>query len=296
MGFKSGYVAIIGRPNVGKSTLLNALMGEKLAIISDKPQTTRNRIQCVYTDEESQIVFLDTPGMQKGRNKLGDYMEKITLDTVKDVDVILWLVDESSSLGKWDQFLLEELKKLKKIPKIAVLNKSDLQTAEDGIRLYEKFAAMDVFAGICPLSAKENRGVDELIKVIQGLLPEGPQYFPEDTITDQPVRFIAAEIIREKALHYLDQEIPHGIAVEINEMKERKKGEIMYVSATIHCERDSHKGIIIGKGGRKLKGIGKSARIEIEKLLGTQVHLELWVKVSKDWRDKESAVRRFGYK
>lgn len=296
MGFKSGYVAIIGRPNVGKSTLLNALMGEKLAIISDKPQTTRNRIQCVYTDEESQIVFLDTPGMQKGRNKLGDYMEKVTLDTVKDVDVVLWLVDESTSMGKWDQFLLEELKKLKKIPKIAVLNKSDLLTAEEGIRLYEKFVAMDVFAGVCPLSAKENRGVKELIETIQALLPDGPQYFPEDTITDQPVRFIAAEIIREKALHYLDQEIPHGIAVEINEMKERKKGEIMYVSATIHCERDSHKGIIIGKGGRKLKGIGKAARIEIEKLLGTQVHLELWVKVSKDWRDKENAVRRFGYK
>lgn len=296
MKFKSGYVAIIGRPNVGKSTLMNALIGEKMAIISDKPQTTRNRIQCIYTDEKSQIVFLDTPGMQKGRNKLGDYMEKVTLDTVKDVDLILWLVDESLSMGKWDQFLLEELKKMKRIPKLAVLNKSDLLSPEDGIRLYQKFVDMDLFEGVYPVSAKENRGLDTLLAAIQEILPEGPQYFPEDMITDQPVKFIAAEIVREKALYYLDQEIPHGIAVEVNEMKERKGGQIMYVSATIHCERESHKGIVIGKGGRKLKGIGKAARLEMEKLLGTQVHLELWVKVSKDWRDKETSVRRFGYK
>lgn len=296
MKFKSGYVAIIGRPNVGKSTLMNALIGEKMAIISDKPQTTRNRIQCIYTDEKSQIVFLDTPGMQKGRNKLGDYMEKVTLDTVKDVDLILWLVDESQSLGKWDQFLLEELKKMKRIPKLAVLNKSDLLTAEEGLRLYQKFVDLDLFKGVYPISAKENKGVDVLLEAIQDILPEGPQYFPADMITDQPVRFIAAEIIREKALHYLDQEIPHGIAVEINQMKERKDGALVDVSATIHCERDSHKGIIIGKGGRKLKGIGKSARLEIEKLLGAQVNLQLWVKVTKNWRDKESAVRRFGYK
>lgn len=295
MKYKSGFITIVGRPNVGKSTLLNNIIGEKLSIISDKPQTTRNKIQCVYTEEDCQMVFLDTPGIHKPKNKLGNYMMDVVKSSFSEMDMILWLVDDSLKLGPGDKYILEELKKLK-IPKMLVINKVDKLNENQLESIINQYEEYDIFEDIVPISALKNKNVNRLIAKLKKYLPEGPQYFPEDMITDQPERFIVAEIIREKALHYLDQEVPHGIAIEIEQMRNRENQDIVDVSATIYCERDSHKGIIIGKNGRKLKGIGKAARVEIERLLGSKVFLELWVKVRKNWRDKESLVKKLGYK
>ncbi len=295
MKYKSGFVTIIGRPNVGKSTLLNYIIGEKMAIVSDKPQTTRNRIQCIYTGDNFQIIFIDTPGIHKPKNKLGEYMVNISKDTLAEVDVILWLVDESLEMGPGDKFILEELKDIK-TDKILVINKIDKLLPDDIETIKNNYKETGIFKDIIPLSAIKGKGVESLIKSILKKLPEGPQYFPADMITDQPERQIVAEIIREKALNYLDEEVPHGIAVGIDIMRQREDKDIIDVNATIYCERESHKGIIIGKNGRKLKGIGKSARQDIEALLGSQIYLELWVKVEKNWRAKEKLIKYFGYK
>jgi len=295
MTYKSGFVTIIGRPNVGKSTLLNRIIGEKIAIISDKPQTTRNRIQCVYTSDKEQIIFLDTPGIHKPKNKLGNYMVNISKDTLSEVDVILWLIDESLEIGPGDRYILEEIKNVN-TPKILVINKADKMTKDEITHIADNYKQFNIFKSIISISAKKGYGVDNLLNAITDILPEGPQYFPDDVITDQPERQIVSEIIREKALNYLDDEIPHGIAVGIDMMRKRENKDIIDVNATIYCERESHKGIIIGKNGRKLKGIGKSSRIDIERLLGSQIYLTLWVKVEKNWREKEKLVRYFGYK
>lgn len=295
MKYKSGFVTIIGRPNVGKSTLLNQIIGEKMAIVSDKPQTTRNRIQCIYTDDDFQIIFIDTPGIHKPKNKLGEYMVNISKETLAEVDTILWLVDESLEMGPGDKFIFEELKGIK-TDKILVINKIDKLKSEEIDIIKNNYKKLGIFKEIIPISAIKGKGVDSLIKAILKILPEGPQYFPADMITDQPERQIVAEIIREKALRYLDDEVPHGIAVGIDLMRKREDKDIIDVNATIYCERESHKGIVIGKNGGKLKGIGKSARQDIEALLGSQIYLELWVKVEKNWRDKEKQIKYFGYK
>ncbi|MGF7056340.1 GTP-binding protein Era [Brassicibacter mesophilus] len=295
MIYKSGFATIIGRPNVGKSTLLNRIIGEKIAIISDKPQTTRNRIQCVYTGDNEQIVFLDTPGIHKPKNKLGEYMVNVSKETLNEVDVILWLVDESTEIGPGDKFIMEQIQNIS-TPKILVINKIDKLKNEEVTQIIENYSQYDIFKDIIPISAQEGLGVDRLLRVIVDMLPEGPKYFPEDMITDQPERQIVSEIIREKALNYLDEEVPHGIAVGIDMIKQRENKNIIDINATIYCERESHKGIIIGKGGRKLKGIGKSARLDIENLLGSQIFLTLWVKVEKNWREKEKLIKYFGYR
>lgn len=294
MDYRSGFVTIIGRPNVGKSTFLNKAIGEKIAIISDKPQTTRNKIQCVYTDKDFQIVFLDTPGIHKPKNKLGEYMVNASKESLREVDVILLLVDESQTIGPGDEYIIEEIKNIR-TPKILVINKIDKLNAEQVDKIVENYEKLGVFDKIIPISALHGFGVRELVNSIRQELPEGPQYFPEDMITDQPERLIIGEIIREKALNYLDQEVPHGVAVDIEVIKKREDKDIVDINATIYCEKDSHKGIIIGKNGRKLKGIGKSAREDIEKLLGSPVYLELWVKVKKDWREKENLMKHLGY-
>ncbi|KNF09340.1 GTPase Era [Gottschalkia purinilytica] len=294
MAYKSGFVTIIGRPNVGKSTFLNRVIGEKIAIISDKPQTTRNKIQCVYTGDDHQIVFLDTPGIHKPKNKLGQYMVSVSKDSLKEVDVILLLVDESLEMGPGDKYILDEIKDIK-THKILAINKIDKLKKDEVDQIVRNYEEFGVFDEIVPISAQLGSGVGYLIQAIKKLLPEGPQYFPEDMITDQPERLIISEIIREKALHYLEEEIPHGIAVGIDMIKQRENKDIVDINATIYCERESHKGIVIGKGGRKLKGIGKSARIDIENLLGSQIYLNLWVKVEKNWRDKEKIIKYFGY-
>ncbi len=295
MTYKSGFATIIGRPNVGKSTLLNYIIGEKIAIISDKPQTTRNKIQCVYTGEDFQIVFLDTPGIHKPKNKLGDYMVHTAKNTLNEVDAILWLVDESLEIGPGDEYILKELENIS-TPKILVINKVDKISKEQVAEIISNYKDYDIFEEIIPISAIHGSNIKELVYAIKKLLPEGPQYFPEDMITDQPERLIISEIIREKALHFLDQEVPHGIAVDIDLIRPRENQDVIDINATIYCERNSHKGIIIGKGGRKLKGIGKSARNDIEKLLGSKVFLELWVKVNKNWRENERMLKTFGYK
>ncbi len=296
MAFKSGFVALIGRPNVGKSTLLNNIIGEKIAIISDKPQTTRNKIQCVYTEENLQIVFLDTPGIHKPKNELGKYMVNTALSTLKEVDVLLWMVDNSKHMGKGDTYIYEKFIKQVSTPKILVINKVDKSNTDDINKIINKYEKTNVFNDVVPISALKDRNIGTLINSIKKLLPSGPQYFPEDMITDQPERQIIMEIIREKALRYLQQEVPHGIAVDIIRMKKRDNDDIIDINAVIYCERKSHKGIIIGKGGRKLKGIGKSARIDIERLMGSKIYLDLWVKVSKDWRQKQNLVKKMGYK
>ena len=292
--FKSGFVTLIGRPNVGKSTLMNHLIGQKIAITSEKPQTTRNRIQTVYTDERGQIIFLDTPGIHKAKNKLGEYMVNVAENTLKEVDVILWLVEPTTYIGAGERHILEQLKR-SRLPVILVINKIDTvpKTAVlDAMETYRK--EMD-FAEIVPVSALRSNNTDTLLDCIFKYLPYGEPFYDEDTITDQPERAIVAEIIREKALHALDDEIPHGIAVCIDRMKQRKGQNIMDIEATIVCERDSHKGIVIGKGGAMLKKIGSNARYEIERLLEEQVNLKLWVKVKKDWRDSDSMMKNFGY-
>ncbi|HIF5207770.1 TPA: GTPase Era [Clostridioides difficile] len=293
--FKSGFVSIVGRPNVGKSTLMNNVVGEKIAIMSDKPQTTRNTIQVVYTDEEMQIVFLDTPGIHKPKNKLGEFMVKAATEAFKNVDLILFVVDDSKKIGPGDRKIIEDLRSVK-TPIILVVNKIDQLDQKDElfdiIKMYDREG---IFKEIVPISALKGKNTDTLIKVIQNYLEEGPKYFPDYMITDQPERVLIAELIREKVLHYLNDEIPHGVAVEIEKMKARNDKEIVDVSAVIYCERDSHKGIIIGKNGRKLKGIGKSARQDIELLLGSQINLQLWVKVKENWRNLQNYINNFGY-
>ena len=293
--FKSGFVSIVGRPNVGKSTLMNNVVGEKIAIMSDKPQTTRNTIQAVYTDEEAQVVFLDTPGIHKPKNKLGEFMVKSATDAFKNVDLVLFVVDESKKIGPGDRKIIDDLKNIK-TPVVLVLNKIDQLNEEELFDLMKMYNAEGVFEQIVPISALKGRNINELLKVIKSHLEEGPQYFPDYMITDQPERVLVSELIREKVLHYIHDEVPHGVAVEIERMKSRKDKEIVDISAVIYCERDSHKGIIIGKNGRKLKGIGKSARADIELLLGSQANLQLWVKVKENWRDNVNFIRDVGYR
>lgn len=294
--FKSGFVTLIGRPNVGKSTLMNRLIGQKIAITSKKPQTTRNRIQTVYTDEnKGQIVFLDTPGIHKAKNKLGEYMVNVAERTLNEVDVVLWLVEPTNYIGAGEQHILEKLRKVK-TPVILVINKTDMVKKEEILSYIDTYRKEYDFAEIVPLSALRGDNTDILVDLIFKYLPYGPMFYDEDTITDQPERQIVAELIREKALHALSEEIPHGIAVTIERMKEREHGGIIDIDATIICERDSHKGIIIGKGGSMLKKIGTNARFEIERLLDSKVNLKLWVKVKKDWRDSDFLIKNFGYR
>ncbi len=291
---KSGFVTLIGRPNVGKSTLMNRLIGQKIAITSNKPQTTRNKIQTVYTCEQGQIVFLDTPGIHKAKNKLGDYMVNVAQHTLSEVDVILWLVEPSTFIGAGERHIIEQLKKTK-TPVILVINKTDTVKREEILTFIDAYRKELDFAEIVPVSALKGDNTQDLIDSIFKYLTYGPMFYDEDTVTDQPQRQIVSELIREQALRCLDEEIPHGIAVSIDQMKWRADDSIVDIDATIVCERDSHKGIIIGKGGSMLKKIGSRARKEIEDLLETQVNLKLWVKVKKDWRDSDFLLKNFGY-
>lgn len=290
--YKSGFAALIGRPNVGKSTLMNALIGQKIAITSNKPQTTRNRIQTVYTSGEGQIVFVDTPGIHKSKNRLGDYMVNVAQKSLKEVDVILWLVEPSNFIGAGERHILDQLGRLD-TPVILVINKIDTVKRQELLGFIDTYRREMDFAEIVPVSALKSDNLEELIKCIMQYLPYGPAFFDEDTITDQPERQIVAELIREKALRRLEEEIPHGIAVTIERMKWRKN--IVDIEATIICERDSHKGIIIGKQGAMLKKIGTDARADIEDMLESRVNLQLWVKVKKDWRDSDFLLKNFGY-
>ena len=291
---KSGFATLIGRPNVGKSTLMNRLIGQKIAITSNKPQTTRNRIQTVYTCDQGQIIFLDTPGIHKAKNKLGEYMVNVAERTLREVDVILWLVEPSTFIGAGERHIAEQLKKAK-TPVILVINKTDTVKREEILVFIDTYRKLYDFDEIVPVSALNGDNTDTLIEQIFKYLPYGPQYYDEDTVTDQPMRQIVAELIREKALRCLDEEIPHGIAVSIDQMKERKDGCICDIDATIICERESHKGIIIGKQGAMLKKIGSAARYEIERMMDMKVNLKLWVKVKKDWRDSDYLIKNFGY-
>ncbi len=294
--YKSGFVTIIGRPNVGKSTLMNTLIGQKIAITSNKPQTTRNRIQTVYTDPaRGQVVFLDTPGIHKAKNKLGEYMVSVAEHTLSEVDLILWLVEPTNFIGAGEQHIAEVLKKVK-TPVILIINKIDMVEKKEQLLTYiDTYRKIYDFAEIIPACALRGEGMEDVKNTIFKYLPYGPMFYDEDTITDQPERAIVAELIREKALHALSDEIPHGIAVTIERMKDRRDGNLIDIDATIICERDSHKGIIIGKGGSMLKKIGTNARFEIEHLLDCQVNLKLWVKVKKDWRDSDILLKNFGY-
>lgn len=293
--FRSGFVTIIGRPNVGKSTLLNAIIGEKLAIMSPKPQTTRHKIKGVYNDDECQIVFVDTPGIHKPKSKLGDYMVDSALSTISEVDVVVLMLDHSMNIGPGDEFLIDLIRNAR-AKTILVINKVDQLTPEQFRELYERFLALDFVEHVTGVSAIQGKGVADLIERIKRLLPEGPVYYDPDHFTDQTERDLVAELIREKALQYLDDEIPHGIAIEILKFKERVDKEIIDIEANIIAEKQSHKGIIIGKEGRKLKGIGKSAREEIELLLAKKVNLQLWVKVREGWRDNPTLMGSYGYK
>lgn len=290
--YKSGFAALIGRPNVGKSTLMNCLIGQKIAITSNKPQTTRNRIQTVYTSEKGQIVFVDTPGIHKAKNRLGDYMVNEARRSLSEVDVILWLVEPSNYIGAGEESILEQLSRVN-TPVILVINKIDTVKKEELLGFIDTYRKRMDFAEIVPVSALKKDNTEELLSCIFKYLPYGPAFYDEDTVTDQPQRQIVAELIREKALRTLEEEIPHGIAVTIEKMKRR--GKIMDIEATIICERDSHKGIIIGKQGSMLKRIGSSARRDIEEMLECKVNLQLWVKVKKDWRDSEFLLKNFGY-
>mgnify|MGYP000000785969 FL=1 len=293
---KTGFVTFIGRPNVGKSTLMNYIIGQKIAITSNKPQTTRNRIQTVYTDKRGQIVFVDTPGIHKAKNKLGEYMVGAAEKTINEVDVVCFIVEPSTYIGAGEQHIIEKLKKVSS-PKILVINKVDTVKKEELLPVIDCYSKELEFDEIIPVSARNGNNVDDLVDTIFKYLTYGPMFYDEDTVTDQPMRQIVAELIREKALHALNEEIPHGIAVVIDTFKDRKspKGIITDIDATIICERDSHKGIIIGKGGEMLKKIGTNARYEIEKQLGNKVNLKLWVKVKKEWRDSDILIKNYGY-
>ena len=297
---KTGFVGIIGRPNVGKSTLLNAILGEKIAITTDKPQTTRNTIRGIYTHyddddigDDMQIVFLDTPGIHKPRTKLGEYMTDSAIGTFREVDAIIFIVDDKLSSGPGDRYIVDMLDDVT-TPKILVINKIDKIEPDDFEEIYKEYDELGIFEDIIGVSAKEGRNVRDVIKTVSEFMEEGPMFFPDDMVTEHPERFIASEIIREKVLMYLQDEVPHGVAVEIERYREER--DITRINAVIYCEKKSHKGMIIGKGGRKLKGIGKSAREEIEALLGTKVFLEIWVKVKENWRDSDIALSNFGYK
>lgn len=295
METKSGFVALIGRPNVGKSTLMNKLIGQKIAITSNKPQTTRNRIQTVYTDERGQVVFLDTPGIHKAKTKLSEYMVDVAQKTIGDVDAVLWLVEPTDYIGAGEQHIITVLKAAKK-PVILVINKVDTIKKEDVLRFIDVYRREMDFAEIIPVSALKGTNTEELMETIYKYLPVGPMFYDEDTITDQPMRQIVAELIREKALRCLSDEIPHGIAVTVEQMKERPDGSMWDIEANVICERDSHKGIIIGKGGTMLKKIGSAARYEIEEMMEAKVNLKLWVKVRKEWRDSDTLLKNYGYK
>ncbi len=292
--FKSGFVAVIGRPNVGKSTLINSLIGQKIAIMSDKPQTTRNRIMCVLTTDEAQVIFLDTPGIHKPKHKLGEYMVKAAEGTLQEVDAVLFVVDATEDLGGGERYIMERLQATKK-PVILIVNKLDLIDKREALPIIEKYTKAYPFSGVVPISAKEKINLDSLLAELNTHLPEGPQYYPSDTVTDQPERLIAAEMIREKVLHLTRDEIPHAIAVEVEEMKARANDKV-YIRATIYVERESQKGIVIGKKGALLKEIGALARQDIETMLGSKTYLDLWVKVKKDWRDRSNVLRELGFK
>ncbi|MGI6684140.1 MAG: GTPase Era [Bacillota bacterium] len=291
--YKSGFATIIGRPNVGKSTLLNSILGQKIAIMSDKPQTTRNKIQGFYTKENCQIVFIDTPGMHKPQHKLGEYMVTVAERTLNEVDIILYLVDATKEFGAGEEYIIKQLEKVS-TPVFLIINKIDLIPREQVLQVINKYQNRFSFSEIVPVSALKRDNVDYLLSVLEKYLPSGPQFYPEDMVTDQPEKAIVAELIREKVLVLTRDEIPHSIAVEVTDFKERTENMI-YVGASIYVERESQKGIIIGKRGAMLKEIGKLARSDIENLLGTKIYLELWVKVQKDWRNRDVALRNFGF-
>lgn len=291
---KSGFISIIGRPNVGKSTFLNGVIGQKIAIMSDKPQTTRNKIQGVLTQDDAQMIFIDTPGIHKPKHKLGDFMMKIAENTLKEVDVIMFMINANEGFGRGEEFILEKLKDVK-TPVFLVVNKLDLVTPDKLFEIINGYKDRYNFAEIVPISALKGNNLDTLLNVIKKYLPNGPQYYPEDQVTDHPERFIISELIREKALHLTREEIPHSLAVVIDSIEKREGGNAVYVQATVIVERDSQKGIIIGKKGGMLKEIGQKARFDIETLLGSKVFLELWVKVQRDWRNKAGHLRDFGF-
>lgn len=292
--FKSGFVSLIGRPNVGKSTLMNCLIGEKIAIISSKPQTTRNQIQSILTTDDYQLIFIDTPGIHKPKSKLGDYMVKSAETTLNNVDVVLYLIEPYEKIKDSDMAILNRLEKVK-TPVFLVINKIDTVDKSQLLKVIDAYRAVYSFTEIIPISALKGKNKEDLLSSIVKYLPEGPQYFPEDMITDQPERQLVAELIREKALYLLQEEIPHGIAVEITSMKKRENKDLIDIDATIYCERDSHKGIIIGKQGSMLKKIGSNARRDIQRLLGSAINLQIWIKVKKDWRDSDFLLKNFGY-
>lgn len=292
--FKSGFVTIIGRTNVGKSTLMNQLIGQKIAIMSNKPQTTRNRIQTVVTTEKGQIIFIDTPGIHKPKHRLGEYMNKTAENTFREVDVVLWLIEPDKKIGKGDEYILNQLQKVR-TPVVLVINKIDILPREEVLEVIQAYKDVYNFAEIIPVSALNGENTDRVIETLYNYLEEGPQYFADDTITDQPERQLVSELIREKALHLLDQEIPHGIAVVIDQMKSRNNKDMIDIDATIVCEKDSHKGIIIGKQGSMLKKIGSNAREDIEGLLGSKVNLQIWVKVKSNWRDSDFLMKNYGF-
>lgn len=293
-GYKSGFVSIIGRPNVGKSTFLNRIIGQKIAIMSDKPQTTRNKIQGVYTENDAQVIFIDTPGIHKPKHKLGDFMVKMAQTTLKEVDIVLFMVNAVEEFGRGEEFIIEKLKETKQ-PVFLVINKIDQLHPEQLLELIDQYRKLHEFAEIVPISALDGNNVDALIGTIKKYLPEGPQYYPENQVTDHPERFIIAELIREKVLHLTREEVPHSVAVVIDAIQKREGGAV-YINATIVVERASQKGIIIGKQGKMLKEVGKRARFDIEALLGSKVFLEVWVKVQKDWRNKMSQLRDLGFR
>lgn len=293
--YKSGFVTIIGKPNVGKSTLLNCFVKEKIAIISDKPQTTRNRITAIVTEEHSQIIFIDTPGIHKPKNKLGEYMIKVAEDTLNEVDVILFVVEAGRQVDFGDKKIIENISKIK-TPVILVINKVDLINKEDILPLIEQYSQLYQFHAVIPVSALHDDGINFIKEEIKSLLPLGPQFYPDIMVTDQPERQIVAEIVREKTLRNLTKEVPHGIAVEVVSMRQKNNSELVEIVANIYCEKLSHKGIIIGNKGMMLKKIGSEARLDIERLLGSKVFLELWVKVKKDWRNSDFLIKNFGYK
>ena len=290
--YKSGFIAVIGRPNVGKSTLINKIIGQKIAIMSDKPQTTRSRIQCILTQDDAQFIFLDTPGIHKPKFKLGEYMLKAAEGTLKEVDAIFFVIDATEKFGGGEKYILERLNETSQ-PVILVINKIDLLPRAEILPLIAAYSERYNFAATVPISAADGTNVDELLNEAKKFLPEGPKYYPADMVTDQPERLIISEIIREKILHVTEDEVPHSVAVDIEEITARKK-DLTYIRATIYVERNSQKGILIGKGGELLKGVGQNARPEIEMLLGTKVFLDLWVKVKKDWRNSAGALQSFG--
>ena len=293
-GFKSGFVAVVGRPNVGKSTLINALIDDKIVIVSDKAQTTRNRIVCVYTDEKKQIVFMDTPGIHKPKHKLGEFMVDQAVDSLREVEAVLFVVAANEKRGPGDNFVIEQLRKLN-VPVFLIVNKIDTMEKQDLLEAIVSYENSYPFEAVVPISAKEKDNIEEVVNLLEKHLPEGPKYFPDDMITDQPERLIISDIVREKILLQTHDEIPHAIAVDVDEMKTRDDGTT-YVRATIYVERDSQKGIIIGKQGAMLKTIGRQARGDVERLLATKVFLDLWVKVKKDWRNKSGMLSELGYR